>query len=421
VNDAHPPLLLSHLADVVMGQSPTAEFVNEDGLGIPLLNGPSEFGPRHPTPEQWTNSAPRMSQPNDLLFCVRGSTTGRMNWADQPYAIGRGLAAIRAHDPESAPAIRALMEVALPGLLKAATGSTFPNVSRDQLRSLPLNLSRDVAILPIARLLRTFDDKIELNRKITANLEETARTLFQSWFVDFDPVHAKAEGRDPSLPADIAALFPDRFGDDGLPEGWCNSSLLDQADWVNGAAYKNMDFVAATDGLPVIKIAELKAGVTAQTKFTNTKLGDRYRITDGELLFSWSGNPETSIDTFIWTGGDAWLNQHIFAVRENGGPSKAVLHTMLKWLKPVFTAIAEDKQTTGLGHVTKDDMKRLTLPVGSAALMQAFARLIDPLFQKHYSTIVQTRTYVDLRDALLPRLISGELGISSSARQVEAA
>jgi len=251
-----------------------------------------------------------MSQPNDLLFCVRGSTTGRMNWADQPYAIGRGLAAIRAHDPESAPAIRALMEVALPGLLKAATGSTFPNVSRDQLRSLPLNLSRDVAILPIARLLRTFDDKIELNRKITANLEETARTLFQSWFVDFDPVHAKAEGRDPSLPADIAALFPDRFGDDGLPEGWCNSSLLDQADWVNGAAYKNMDFVAATDGLPVIKIAELKAGVTAQTKFTNTKLGDRYRITDGELLFSWSGNPETSIDTFIWTGGDACVHCH---------------------------------------------------------------------------------------------------------------
>ena len=272
-----------------------------------------------------------------------------------------------------------------------------------------------------AQLLGAIDAKIELNRQMIATHEETARALFQSWFVDFDPVHAKAEGRDPALPADIAALFPDRFGADDLPEGWCNRSLLEQADWVNGAAYKNMDFVAAIDGLPVVKIAELKAGVTAQTKFTNTELGDRYRITDGELLFSWSGNPETSIDTFIWTGGDAWLNQHIFAVRENGGPSKAVLHTMLKWLKPQFTAIAGDKQTTGLGHVTKDDMKRLKLPVGSAALMQAFARLIDPLFQKHYTTIVQTRTYVDLRDTLLPRLISGELRIPRAARQVEAA
>ena len=86
---------LSEIAEVVMGQSPTKEHVSQQPDGLPLLNGPTEFGPEHPVPVQWTDDARKRSQPGDLLFCVRGSTTGRMNWADQEYAIGRGLAAIR--------------------------------------------------------------------------------------------------------------------------------------------------------------------------------------------------------------------------------------------------------------------------------------------------------------------------------------
>ncbi len=82
----------------------------------------------------------------------------------------------------------------------------------------------------IAEVLGALDDKIEVNRKTAAVLEEMARALFRSWFVDFDPVHAKAQGRSPAhMDPATAALFPDRFGEDGLPEGWSAEPFIDQA------------------------------------------------------------------------------------------------------------------------------------------------------------------------------------------------
>lgn len=82
-------------AEIVMGQSPPGESCNAEGVGLPLLNGPTEFGPHHPSPVQFTTDARKRARAGDLRFCVRGSTTGRMNWADREYAIGRGVAAIR--------------------------------------------------------------------------------------------------------------------------------------------------------------------------------------------------------------------------------------------------------------------------------------------------------------------------------------
>lgn len=155
----------------------------------------------------------------------------------------------------------------------------------------------------ILRVLQALDDKIDLNRRMNGTLEAMARSIFKDWFVDFGPTRAKIERRAPYLAPELWALFPDRLDDDGRPKGWKHEAVLDQANWINGAAYKNMHFVEPALGLPVVKIAELKNGVTSQTRFTNTDLGDRYRISDGEMLFSWSGNPDTSIDTFLWTGG----------------------------------------------------------------------------------------------------------------------
>ncbi|MEQ8516671.1 MAG: hypothetical protein RIC38_13770 [Chromatocurvus sp.] len=141
-----------------------------------------------------------------------------------------------------------------------------------------------------------------------------------------------------------------------------------------------------------MKIAELKSGVTSNTKRTNTELGEKYRITDGELLFSWSGNPDTSIDTFIWTGGDAWLNQHIFAVRNNGRQSPVFLHTMLRWLRPEFAEIARNKQTTGLGHVTKQDLKQMQVCLAPGEVLQAFEALGGTVHARLRLNLLENRT-----------------------------
>lgn len=191
-----------------MGQSPKGEDVNTTGAGIPLLNGPTEFGSRYPVPTQFTVDGKKIAKENSLLFCVRGSTTGRMNWADQKYAIGRGLASINhIEGSEYQVFAKAVIEYKLPALLVSATGSTFPNVSRDQLTGLKINLPPLPEQKAIAHVLGALDDKIELNRQMNQTLEEMAQALFKSWFVDFDPVidNALAAGNPIPEPLQVRA------------------------------------------------------------------------------------------------------------------------------------------------------------------------------------------------------------------------
>jgi type I restriction enzyme, S subunit len=185
---------------------------------------------------------------------------------------------------------------------------------------------------------------------------------------------------------------------------------------VNGAAYKDMHFSTELDALPVVKIAELKSGITTTTRFTNTDLGERYKIRDGELLFSWSGNPDTSIDTFIWTFGAAWLNQHIFAVRPNGKRSQAFLYAMLKYLRSEFAEIARNKQTTGLGHVTQQDLIRLKITVPSQQAETAFEDVVGPLHARFTSNLFENQSLIATRDFLLPKLMSGEVRVKDAKK-----
>ena len=233
---------LGDVAEIVMGQSPSGETCNDAGVGLPLLDGPTEYGPHHPSPVQFTTDARKRAQPGDVLFCVRGSTTGRMNWADREYAIGRGVAAIRhKKHPELQPFVRAVIDYELRALLSQATGSTFPNVSARQLAGLVWPPIPEDEQRAIAHILGTLDDKIELNRRMNETLEAMARALFKSWFVDFDPVRAKAEGRDPGLPQPLADLFPARLVDTELgaiPEGWEVGPILRQARLMSGGTPK---------------------------------------------------------------------------------------------------------------------------------------------------------------------------------------
>jgi type I restriction enzyme S subunit len=273
----------------------------------------------------------------------------------------------------------------------------------------------------IVSIMGPLQGKIDLNLRMNETLEAMARAIFKDWFVDFGPTQAKMEGSAPYLAPDIWALFPDRLDDEGKPKNWKSETVLAQANWINGAAYKNMHFVEAKHGLPVVKIAELKNGVTSQTKFTNTDLGDRYRIKDGEILFSWSGNPDTSIDTFIWTGGPAWLNQHIFAIRENGRRKPAYLYSLLKWLNPVFAELARNKQTTGLGHVTKENLGRLQVVVPSPPIELEFNHIVGPILDRLRTALFENRTLTAVRDALLPKLMSGEIRVKDAEKIAEAA
>jgi type I restriction enzyme, S subunit len=267
----------------------------------------------------------------------------------------------------------------------------------------------------IARILGTLDDKIELNRRMNATLEAMARALFRSWFVDFDPVRAKAAGRQPSgIDAQTSALFPDSFGESELgelPKGWNAIPLYDTAQWVNGAAFKTSDFCATGQGLPIVKIAELKDGVGGQTKWSQREATPEKTIDTGDLLYSWSGSPDTSLEAFLWSGGRGLLNQHIFKVITPSTTEKRFVYYLLQNLRPVLVETAKNKQTTGLGHVTVADMKRLLVCVPDKAVLTAFDHLIAPIFDKAFNITLESGTLATLRDTLLPKLLSGDVSI----------
>lgn len=274
----------------------------------------------------------------------------------------------------------------------------------------------------IAHILGTLDDKIELNRQMNETLEAMARAIFKGWFVDFDPVRAKAEGRDPGLPPEIANLFPSGFEDSELgpiPKGWETISIYDVAEYINGIAYRNVDFSQERKGLPVVKITELKNGITNQTNFTEKEIDFKYRIDNGEILFSWSGNPDTSIDTFIWTLGPAWLNQHIFRILPYKETNRYFVFFLLKYLKPVFVEIARDKQTIGLGHVTISDLKLLKTSLPSQKTIEAFNSLVGPICEQIYLSTTESYSLATIRDTLLPKLLSGEIRVPEVEKMVE--
>lgn len=157
-------------------------------------------------------------------------------------------------------------------------------------------------------------------------------------------------------------------------------ALFDLAQWKNGLAFKKIDF--SSDGEPVIKIAELKNGITGQTQFTEGDYGDEVHLTKGDMLFSWSGNPETSIDVFWYNLPEGWLNQHIFKVIPKPFVDRNFLYYLLKSLKATFTAIASNKQTTGLGHITLKDLKKLNIALPSEKEQKIIGRYLYTIDQK---------------------------------------
>lgn len=160
-------------------------------------------------------------------------------------------------------------------------------------------------------------------------------------------------------------------------------SLYDLATWKNGLAFKKSDF--SEKGRPIIKIAELNNGISANTSYTQKDFGEEVFCCWDDLLFSWSGNPQTSIDVFRYRLPDGWLNQHIFKITANESiVTKEYIYYVLKFLKPRFTQIATNKQTTGLGHVTIADLKRLSLiipPKSAQIRIVSILKSIDDIIE----------------------------------------
>ena len=262
----------------------------------------------------------------------------------------------------------------------------------------------------IAGVLGALDDKIEQNRRTARALERLARAIFRAWFVDFEPVKAKAAGATsfPSMPQSAFDALPTRFVDSEIgpvPEAWELKPITTIATFLNGLALQKYPPRGDGEDLRVIKIAQLRKGSAEGAAWANSDVPDQYVIGDRDLLFSWSGTLEAA----FWFGGKGALNQHLFKVTSSHFPSWLCFLWIRQHL-PWFRAIATSKATT-MGHIKRGHLQETPVVVSPNEILHEANEVIGPIYDLFGELMIEARKLAAIRDVLLPKLLAGEVRV----------
>ena len=368
----------------------------------------------------------------DVVLTTRG-TVGNSAYFNQsvPYdhiRINSGMVILRAEDHTLNPLylyffIRS--KLVLSQIAALRTGSAQPqlpirDINRVKIAIPPLTEQR-----AIAHILGTLDDKIELNRRMNETLEAMARALFKSWFVDFDPVRAKMAGRDPGLPKHLADLFPDRLVESELgeiPEGWEVQSIGDVAEVVGGTT-------------PSTKRAEYWKGGThcwATPKDLSALtmpvlLDTKRKITDAGLQRIGSGllppgtvllSSRAPIGYLAIAEMPVAINQGFIAMLPRERVSNQFL---LRWSEAFHDEIVNHANGSTFLEISKSNFRQIPVVTPNESIMSTYGALASSLHKRVASNEHLSRALAALRDALLPRLVSGKLRVKDTERIVEIA
>ena len=232
----------------------------------------------------------------------------------------------------------------------------------------------------IAKVLSALDDKIELNNQINKNLEEQANALFERQFIN----------------------------NDNLPVNWTQGSLLDIADYLNGLAMQSFRPSDNEIGLPVLKIKELRQGLCDDnSELCSPSIKSEYIVHDGDVIFSWSG----SLLVDLWCGGTCGLNQHLFKVTSNKY-DKWYYYLWTKHHLKHFIGVASDKATT-MGHIKRGDLLNAKVLIPSERDYKSMSSIFKPIIEKIVTNRIENRKLALIRDAILPKLMSGEIDVDN--------
>lgn len=268
--------------------------------------------------------------------------------------------------------------------IKSMVGSSGrQRVQLDVLKNTKLSIPSLEEQREIGKILRSIDEKIENNRKINHHLAEIAKSIFDSYFIDLSPY------------------------DGVMPNDWQLSNLTGIANYLNGLAMQKHRPQSNEQGLPVLKIKELRQGFTDSTSdLCSSNIRRDYIIHDGDVIFSWSG----SLLVDLWTGGDCGLNQHLFKVSSETY-DKWFYYAWTKHHLDRFVKMAADRATT-MGHIKRDALEKAEVLIPSNKDYQEIGNKLKPIYDQIINNRVESRKLVALRDTLLPKLMSGEISVT---------
>jgi type I restriction enzyme S subunit len=360
----------------------------------------------------------------EVLLTLVGSTGQSLVVPNElaGWNIARAIAVIRPRPEIGANWINiCLQSKAVQQFLDERANTTVQKtLNLGDVKELPIPIPPREAKDAIESVAMVLANKIELNRRMNETLEAIARAMFKSWFVDFDPVRAKMNGEPTvsicqrlGLTPDLLALFPDRLVDSELgeiPEGWNVESVYKIASVIYGAPFASSKFNTDGIGIPLIRIRDLKdESPGVHTEESHPK---GYMVRAGDIVVGMDGE----FRAYLWGGEDAWLNQRVCVFKPIEGYSAPFIHNSIA---PCLAHIEETETATTVIHLGKNDIDRFIVVNPAKNILTEFNALSCPLYERIVINKKELRVLASIRDALLPKLLSGELRVPDAEKTVE--
>ncbi|MBF0323032.1 MAG: restriction endonuclease subunit S, partial [Magnetococcales bacterium] len=315
------------------------------------------------------------------------------------------------------------------GLNHLKDGTSNPTLSRETFGSQALPIPPIDHQRAIAQVLGALDDKIELNRRMNADLEAVARTLFKDWFVDFGPVRAKAEGRPAYLVPEIWDLFPDALDDEDKPVGWRNGKLGDYFEAVKGVSYKGSGL--SDEGMPLHNLNSIHEG--GGYKYEGIKhytgdYGERHIVKPGDVIVA---NTEQGHDRLLigfaamvpsLFGHQGIISHHIYRLRPKESSSLTAAYLLHLLNSPeMHETVSGYANGTTVNMLPFAGVQQPQCIAPPQPLVAVFDSIAISIAIRREEMEVESRTLAQLRDLLLPKLITGEIRVRDAEKAVEAA
>jgi type I restriction enzyme S subunit len=404
---------LGDVAEIIMGQSPKGDSCNKDVRGMPLLNGPTEFGLYYPIPVQYTIDPKKFSEKGDILFCVRGST-GRMNFADRKYAIGRGIAAIRGKQ-NNTKFCKYVIDYYLNDLLNITTGSTFPNLSKNDLNNFEINLPPLPEQRRIAEILGSLDDKIELNLEMNKTLEQMAMLLYKRWFVDFE--FPDSEGK--PYKSNGGEFVESELG--LIPKGWEVKKLGEVVSIKHGFAFKGEYFTQNKNENVLLTPGNFKkeGGIKfdwGKQKFYTGEYPSEYILKKWDLLLAMTDLTQScdilGSSAFVIDEKFKYLhNQRLgLIVSKEKSLKKSILYRFFN--SDTFRSFVKGSKTgTTVSHTSPSRIYMCKIVFPPEYIQEKVDIIFQNIDNQIALNLIENQTLSEIRDTLLPKLISGEVRV----------
>lgn len=287
-------------------------------------------------------------------------------------------------------------------------GSGQPLLNQTVLSSIRTHVPRPTEQHAIARILSTLDEKIELNRRINKTLEAMAKTIFKDWFVDFGPVCAKIEGRKPYLPSQLWNLFPNRLNGRGIPSGWVGGSLSEIAT----APRRSIRPIEVATNTPYVGLEHMPRCSISIDEWSkaSTVSSNKYEFKEGEVLF---GKLRPYFHKVVIAPIDGICSTDIVVVVPRLAEWNAFLLACLS--SKEFVDYTDQTSTgTKMPRTSWKTMSQYEIVLPSGKCIRAFQAIVQPFVDSICRNIHVSRSLVQLRDTLLPKLISGEIRITDA-------